>query len=1244
MAQYALSTLVTFDGTNGGQPYAGLIADANGNLYGTTAGGGLANDGTVFEIAAGTRSLTTLCSFSGPNGSAPFGGLVFDSAGNLYGTTESGGSGGSGTVFQLTAGARTLTSLASFNGSNGRNPYAGLIIDANDNLYGTTFSGTGSTVGTVFELAAPNHSLTTLAGVSHSSARLAIDANGNLYVTSVGSTTGVIFKIPAGTHSVSNIALISGAFGTFGLPGLTIDSSGNLFGVSAVGGANNAGYAFEIPAGTNLVNKLAVFDGANGSSPSGSLIVDSSGNLYGTTFGGGTNGKGTVFELAAGTHALTTLFSFNGANGSGPQAELLLDSDGNLYGTTTFGGASNFGTVFELSPVPEPSTIDLFMVAGLGLVLISVRRRHNQQAELCFDIRRCEVSNEVDCSWTKRPVRNRCETRILTDWPAAAGRLVLTLVVAVRAKGLLFYLLHRLPITFKDTNMFHSITKRRAASSSYRNRSAFDRSRSRCLGLESLEPRTMLTGTWTPLTNLAPHGIGTMELLSDGTVMASASVGPASTDWYRLTPDANGSYVNGTWSKMASMDLNRLFFASEVLPDGRLLVLGGKYVGVNDTQDSLNNTGEIYDPVSNTWTDIANYPEVSFGDAPTTLTPDGKVLAGWNNGPQTFIYDPASNSWSPGPTKPDNDPSERETWTKLPNGGILTYDIHKKNNPDHAYTLDPATNTWVDSGVATVPLRVNNNVLGPPLLLPDGRVFYIGNLGNTAFYSPPTVPGGVGTWAPGPTISGGDGFGASAMLPNGHILYAGGVGTNEPLSPTNHMVEIDPNAPLATAVTEVTPPVDISHETNYFQRMLTLPTGQVLWTNEYQQLYVYTPDGAPNPAWKPTITNVAANGNHYTLTGTQLNGLSAGASYNGDGGAEMETNYPIIELKDGSGHAYFARTFNWSSTGVQTGGTSVTTDFTLPPGLPLGTYSLTVIANGIASNPVSFTGGVTGADVAVVRQGPSSGYNEGDVIPFTFTVTNYGPATATKVVVTDTLGANLSYSSATTTAGTVKRSGNIVTFSVGTLAVGQSATLTINAQATEDGTLSQTAVASSNVSDPNSANNMAVNSISVAEPPIVVSGPITVSGKNQSNVQVATFTHANGVEPASDFIATINWGDGTTSTGSITESGTTYKVKGSHTYAASGSHTVTTTVVEAGAEGNVTHALVVANSAPSDTTSSGKPVTTQAMIQPAATSGSPPKLPAAAVDQALTATTVTRGRLRKTASNEAAVDELFALL
>ncbi len=710
--------------------------------------------------------------------------------------------------------------------------------------------------------------------------------------------------------------------------------------------------------------------------------------------------------------------------------------------------------------------------------------------------------------------------------------------------------------------MLHATAKRRHRSDSktFRSGANHRRRHSRSLRLEPLEPRQMLTGTWTALTALAPNTdhAGTMELLSDGTAMVKQG-----NNWIKLTPDATGSYVNGSWSQLAGENANRLYNATNVLNDGRVFELGAEILNGNLVWD---NTGEIYSPITNTWSPIPNFPEPTFG-GPTMLLPNGTVLAGSMTGPNTYIYDPAANAWSAGPTKLYGDSSQWETWTKLADGSILSYDLGGTASQE-AQRLDVSTMTWVDAGTVPTSLASSRPSIGPALLLPDGRVFQTGGNGNTALYDPST-----NTWTAGPVVPGGLGanHSAGAMMPNGHVLFAVSMTPDYSDSSGNYgpakIYEFDPSAfdPLnpQASLTDVSLNIPgLANWPGYNTRMLMLPSGQVLFNYGLNQLYVYTPDGGPQTAWQPTIASVVANGNHYTLTGTQLNGLSAGASYGSS--AEMDSNYPIVELKNGAGRIYFARTSNWSSTGVDTGSTPVSTDFSLPAYLPYGTYSLTVVADGIASAPVSFTGGYTNeADLSVTNTGPAT-VNEGDNLTYSLTVTNNGPSTATNVVLTDTLDASLKYISATKSQGSVAHSGSVLTFSFGTVGVGQTVTATVTAQAVEDGNLSNAASVASSVPDANPYNNSASATAAVAEPPIVVSAPIQVSGKNQSNVKVATFTHANGVEPASAFVATINWGDNSTSTGTITESGTTYTVKGSHTYSKNGTYTMTTTVVEAG--------------------------------------------------------------------------------
>ncbi len=498
--------------------------------------------------------------------------------------------------------------------------------------------------------------------------------------------------------------------------------------------------------------------------------------------------------------------------------------------------------------------------------------------------------------------------------------------------------------------------------------------------LETLETRAVPAGTWTPLVHAPVDQIGTMMLLPDGTVLAQGQgatppgLAGASLKWYKLTPDASGSYINGTWSAVAQMHLARLYYGSNILPDGRVLVVGGEYSG-NRSQQNWTNTGEIYDPVANAWTRIANFPQAEFGDDPTEVLPDGRVLAGYLSGPQTYIYDPATNTWvaTPGSKTSFVENSDEESWVKLPDGTILTYDIYASffgAFQGELYT--PSTGRWTTvntlSQTSKPGILSDPNTgfeLGPSFVLPDGRAFFLGGgaqdpvtgeiYANTAYYTPSTR-----TWSAGPVIPNrlGADDAPGAMLPNGHILFAADHIVPTYFTGPTQVFEFDPTAvPPNLPYTDVTPTSSVIDLTGpaYPTRMLVLPTGQVLMSNGFQQLAVYTPMGNPNNTWRPTIAGITSDGHGtYTLNGTQLNGISEGAAYGDD--AEMATNFPLVRLTATNGRVYYGRTFNWSDTGVASPGSTTpeTTQFTLPATLPEGTYRLEVVANGIASSPVSF--------------------------------------------------------------------------------------------------------------------------------------------------------------------------------------------------------------------------------------------------------------------------------------------------
>ncbi len=354
---YSVSALASFNGTNGKEPRAALVADSSGDFYGTTDSGGANNDGTVFELAKGSSTITTLASFNGTNGSEPFAGLVMDSSGNLYGTTEGGGADSDGTVFELAKGSSTITTLASFNGTDGEYPYAGLVMDSSGNLYGTTEGGGSHGDGTIFELVKGSSIIRTRASFpvfglgKYPYAGLVMDSSGNLYGTTYAGgnwSLGTVFELATGSTTFTTLASFNGTDGEYPEGALILDSGGNLYGTTSAGGSSKDGTVFELAKGSGTLTTLASFNGTDGSDPVAALILDSSGNLYGTTETGGAFSDGTVFERAQGDGVLTTLASFNGSDGANPYAGLILDSSGNLVGTTYAGGASGDGTVFEL--------------------------------------------------------------------------------------------------------------------------------------------------------------------------------------------------------------------------------------------------------------------------------------------------------------------------------------------------------------------------------------------------------------------------------------------------------------------------------------------------------------------------------------------------------------------------------------------------------------------------------------------------------------------------------------------------------------------------------------------------------------------------------------------------------------------------------------------------------------------------------------------------------------------------------
>lgn len=332
-----VTTLATFGGANGANPFGNLILSGT-TLYGSTYGGGANNDGTVFSLPTSGGTPMVLASFNGANGGGP-GALAFDGA-TFYGSTFGGGGpGATGTVFSVPIGGGAITTLGTFTGITGSGPNAGVILSRDSRtVYGTIPTG----------------------GV-----------NG----------AGEVYSVPIGGGTPTTLASFNGY--SAGAPhGVTLSADGTtLYGSAFSGGTYGKGAVYSVPVGGGTPTVLASFNGSNGAAPYAGLTLSADGTtLYGTTDQGGANSDGEVFSLPVSGGTPTVLFSFNGTNGSAPDAPLTLGSNGILYGTTArvFGGG--FGTVFALVPTPEPTSPAVLGIGLLGLAGLGLRARQRFSA------------------------------------------------------------------------------------------------------------------------------------------------------------------------------------------------------------------------------------------------------------------------------------------------------------------------------------------------------------------------------------------------------------------------------------------------------------------------------------------------------------------------------------------------------------------------------------------------------------------------------------------------------------------------------------------------------------------------------------------------------------------------------------------------------------------------------------------------------------------------------------------------
>lgn len=456
---------------------------------------------------------------------------------------------------------------------------------------------------------------------------------------------------------------------------------------------------------------------------------------------------------------------------------------------------------------------------------------------------------------------------------------------------------------------------------------------------------------WQPLTN-SPGNIlpSNPLLLTDGTVIVHDA---SQRDWWQLTPDITGSYVNGTWSQLGSLPAGYgpLYFGSAVLPDGRVIISGGEY---NFNNAVFTNQGAIYYPLFGAWRSVPPPSGwANIGDGQTVVLADGTYMLANALTQQQALLNASNLTWTAtGSGKADN--NSEEGWTLLPSGDVLTVDVDacNLNTEQYLYTTgnwDTAGNTPNQLSNSNTPNLSNCSVIGPQVLRPDGTVIAFGaatgGVAHTAIFDTSTL-----TWTAGPNLPTINGQNYSltqapaALLPDGNVLFAASPGFQQP---PVHFFEFDGESFTQVADTQDAPAIP-----PYYVNFLVLPTGQILAT-DFIQIEIYSPAGSANPSWAPVIDTYPATivrGATYQLTGRQFNGLSQGAAFGNN--VQGATNYPIIRIINAAtNHVFYARTSSFNTMSVAPN-TLSSTNFMATGSTETGFSHLFVVTNGIASQAV----------------------------------------------------------------------------------------------------------------------------------------------------------------------------------------------------------------------------------------------------------------------------------------------------